>query len=187
MHTRRCCLSVCLHLHDERTTGNTNKETNNTQTGRTVDGTSQGSGDTGRTQDQSKQDASTKLVTQRSQDESHQNGSSHTHNAGCPDLLLVQVQSHTNLGQQRGDGKPNEEGNEESPPTAVKGTHMGTCKAAEFDLGRLEILIGIDDDMELIVLFPDAGLSDFMRARSKDQARKAVEKAEKEKQKSNDV
>ena len=58
--------------------------------------------------------------------------------------LLVQVERLRNLGQKRGDGKPDEEGHEEGEPRHVKRAHVQAREAKELDFRDLVILPGIN-------------------------------------------
>jgi hypothetical protein len=59
------------------------------------------------------------------------------------------MQSVAHFGQQRSNGEPNEKGNKERPPRIVKGAHVRALEGTNFQLRRLEPLIGIDRQVEL--------------------------------------
>ena len=67
-------------------------------------------------------------------------------------MLLRNSQCGLNLGEERGDGEPDEEGSEESHPGAVEGAHVGTGEAEELDFGGLVVLVGIDLEVVGLVL-----------------------------------
>ena len=73
-------------------------------------------------------------------------------------MLLRNSQRCLNLGEEWGDGEPDEEGGEESHPRAVKGAHVWAFEGEELDFGGLVILVGVDVNVVSVVLF-DLGLS----------------------------
>jgi len=152
-------LSGPVLAHDEGTSGESDEETKDGETGSIVDETGAGGRDGGKAQSGSHRNTGSPLVASRSHDESHQNGSSDTDNGGCPDLLLGQSQCFLDFTQKRSDCEPDEKGNEETPPRHVEGSHVGACERAELDgLGSV-ILVGIDLDPVLVVLLPLGGSS----------------------------
>lgn len=60
-----------------------------------------------------------------------------------PDFFLGQPQIGTDLGEQRRNGEPNEERDEEGPPRAMKGTHMRAGKATQSNFSCFIILLGV--------------------------------------------
>ena len=69
-------------------------------------------------------------------------------------MLLGQTKGGTDLTEKRGNSEPDEESDEETPPRAVEGSHVGTREVAELDLTGSVILFGIDLKGVLVVLLP---------------------------------
>lgn len=144
--------------HHECTTGNANEKSEDVQSSGIIDQSRHGSRDGRRTQDGRKEDASTVLVTKRSQDKTHEDSTTDTDNRRRPDLLGGQMEGGTNLRQQRSDGKPNEECAKEREPRAMKGSHVRTFEVAQLDLDRLVVLVGVHFDAVHGVLLPVKGV-----------------------------
>ena len=145
--------------HDEGTTGDTDEETDYSKAGGRVNDTSQGGGDGGEAKNDHEEDTGTVLVAEGTQEETHEDGSTDSEDGGCPNLLLVEADSVTDLGQEWSDGEPDEEGDEEPPPRAVKGSHVWTGKAAKLNFLGTVILIRIDLDGIGLVFLPLSLLS----------------------------
>lgn len=60
------------------------------------------------------------LVADRAEDKPHANVEGNGADVGCPDILGTQVEIFLDLGQERRNGEPDEEGNEEGPPREVE-------------------------------------------------------------------
>ena len=153
--------------HDECSSGNTDEQTKDDETGRGVDQTGTGGGDGCHTKDDCEQNTGSDLGTERTKDETHDDGTSDSDDVGCPNLFLGQAESVADFGQKRSDGEPDEECDEESPPGAVECSHVWTCKVAQLDFGGLVILVGIDVDGVLRVLFPFSLLKKITLARKR--------------------
>ena len=69
--------------------------------------------------------------------------------------MVRETERFTDLTQEGSNGEPDEEGDEESQPGAVKGTHVGTGEREEFDLRSAVILIRIDGERVGLKLFPE--------------------------------
>jgi hypothetical protein len=157
-HTGRPVLA-----HDEGTSGDTNEETENGKSSGAVDETSQSSWDGSSAEHDGEKDAGTELVATRSKDETHEDGSSDTDNGGSPELLLGEIKGVLDLRQERGNGEPDEESNEETPPRAVEGSHVRASKTAKLDLSSLVILVRVDGDRVGLVLLDLLGLCGVVR------------------------
>merc|ERR1719446_462476 len=145
--------------HDEGTSGGTNEKTKDPKTGGVVDKTGAGGRDGSTAKDGGHRNTGTPLIASRSEDETHEDGSSDSSNGGSPDLLLGKVKILLDLGQERSNGEPDEEGNEETPPRHVEGSHVGAGERTKLDGGGLVILVRIDIDPVLVVLLPLSGCS----------------------------
>lgn len=119
-HTGRPVLA-----HNEGSSGGTDEETKDSESGSAVDKTGAGSGDGGSAQESGHGDSCSPLITGGSEDETHCDGSSDTNNGRSPDLLLAQSKILLDLGKKRGNGEPDEKGNEETEPREVEGSHVG--------------------------------------------------------------
>jgi hypothetical protein len=84
----------------------------------------------------------------------HENGSTDTNDGRGQDLLGFQLQRGADLGKKRGDGEPDKERDEETPPRAVVGTHVGAGETAKLDFRGLVSLVGVDVKTVLRVLLP---------------------------------
>jgi hypothetical protein len=140
--------------HDEGTSGGSNEQTENSKTGSVVDKTSAGSWDGSTAKDNGEKDTGSDLVTEGTEEETHEDGSTDTDDRRGPELLLVQAQGDLDLGKKRSNGEPDEKGNEETQPREVEGSHVGTREVAKLDLISSVILIRVDDKSVRIVLFP---------------------------------
>lgn len=140
--------------HDEGTSSGTNEETENPKSGGGLDGSGKGGRDGSTAQDGGHGNTGSPLIASRSEDETHKDGSTNSGNGGSPDFLLGKVKILLDLGQERGDCEPNEEGNEETPPGHVEGTHVRASHGAKLDGGSLVVLVGIDINPVLVVLLP---------------------------------
>ena len=140
--------------HHKGTSSNTNEETKDGKASGTVDKSSTGSRDGSSTEDKGKEDTGSILVTEGSEEETHEDGSTNTNNGGGPDFLLANTQVITDLREQRSNSEPDEEGNEETRPRVVESTHVGASKRHQLDLSGLIILIRVNFDMVLRVLLP---------------------------------
>jgi hypothetical protein len=69
-------------------------------------------------------------------------------------LFVRQTQIITDLGEKRRDGEPDEEGTEEGPPGAVKGSHVRAGKVAHLDNFTFVTLIRIHRDGIRLELLP---------------------------------
>ena len=69
-------------------------------------------------------------------------------------MFLFKSKGVLDLTKKRGNGEPDEEGDEKSPPRAVEGPHVWAREVAELDLGRSVILVWVDLKGVLVVLFP---------------------------------
>ena len=147
-------LSRPVLAHDEGSSGNTNEKTKDGESGGAFDETSTGSGDRGEAEDGSEKNTGTELVTGRSKNETHEDGSTYTDNVGGPKLFLGEIKSVLDLSEKRSNGEPNEKGNEKAPPRAVEGTHVGAGEVAKLDLSGLVVLVGIDVHSVSIILLP---------------------------------
>ena len=140
--------------HDEGSSGRSDEQTKDGKTGGVADGSGKGGRDGGEAKDGSHRDTGTELVTGRSKDETHEDGSTYTDNGGSPDLLLGESKIVTDLREKRGDGEPDEESAEETPPRAVEGTHVRAGKRAKLDGGSLVILVRVDINVVGVVFLP---------------------------------
>ena len=140
--------------HDEGSSSGSDEETKDPKAGSTVDKT----GASGRNGSSAKngghRDTGSPLVAGRAEDETHENCSSDSSNGRSPDLLLGEGKIVSDFREKRGDGEPDKEGNEETPPGHVEGTHVGAGERAELDGSSSVILVGIDIDVVLVVLLP---------------------------------
>ena len=147
-HTARPVLA-----HDEGTSGNTNEQTKDGKASGTVDETSERRRDGRSAEDDGEEDAGSELVAGGSEEETHEDGSGDADNRRSPDLLLGQVEGRPDLREKRSDGEPDEEGDEETPPRAVEGTHVWAGEVAQLDLAGLVILVGVDLQGVSLILF----------------------------------
>ena len=72
--------------------------------------------------------------------------------------MLGEAKIGLDFSQERGNGEPNEESNEETPPRHVECTHVRASKRTKLDGGGLVVLVGVNIDIVLVVLLP-LGLS----------------------------
>ena len=152
-HTRRPVLT-----HDKGSSSGTNEKTKDGKTIGRVDKTGAGGRDGGSAQDGGHRNAGSPLIAGRSKDETHEDGSSDSGNGGSPDFLLGEAKIGLDFSQERGNGEPNEESNEETPPRHVECTHVRASKRTKLDGGGLVVLVGVNIDIVLVVLLP-LGLS----------------------------
>ena len=145
---------MTFFLSDEGSSGRSDEQTKDGKTGGVADGSGKGGRDGGEAKDGSHRDTGTELVTGRSKDETHEDGSTYTDNGGSPDLLLGESKIVTDLREKRGDGEPDEESAEETPPRAVEGTHVRAGKRAKLDGGSLVILVRVDINVVGVVFLP---------------------------------
>jgi len=145
--------------HDEGTSGGSNEKTKDGESSSGVDKTSAGGRDGGSAQDDGHRNTGSPLIAGRSEDETHEDGSSDSGNGGSPDFLLGEAKIRLDLSQERSDGEPDEESNEETPPRHVEGSHVRAGKGTKLDGGGLVILVRIDVDEVLVVLLPLSGSS----------------------------
>lgn len=139
--------------HDEGTTDEADEETEDDESSGRVDEAGAGGGDGAAAQDHGEEDTGTVLVAHRAEDETHADGTGDGDDGGGPDLLLGDAKVRADLGKKRGDGEPDEEGNEEAPPRAVEGAHVRAGEVAKLDLLGLVILVGVDlEDVGLVLL-----------------------------------
>ncbi len=139
--------------HDESGSSKTNEETGDGKRSGTVDKTDEGTGDRSSHEYTSHQNTGSELITKGSKNKTHDDGSGNGANVGGPDILLADVERNLYLGKKRGDGEPNEESNEESPPRAMESTHVGSGEVAKLDFGCLIILVGVNlTDVSLVFL-----------------------------------
>jgi len=140
--------------HDKRSSGDSNEKTQGSKSTGTVDSTRAGSRNGGQAQNDGHERARTKLVAKGTEKKAHKDGTSNTDDGRGPNLLLGKAESGTDLREERRNGEPDEKGDEETPPGAVEGSHVGSREVAELDFGRLVILVGIDSDRVRAVLLP---------------------------------
>ena len=73
--------------------------------------------------------------------------------------MLGETKSEFDLGHERCNCEPDEEGSEEAHPREVEGTHVRSLEGEHLDFGSLVILVGINSDMVSIVFLPFGGFS----------------------------
>jgi hypothetical protein len=66
---------------------------------------------------------------------------------GEPQVLL-------DLGQERSNGKPSKESDKERPPSAMKGSHVGTRELTKVDFFGPIVLVLVNAHVVTFVLFP---------------------------------
>lgn len=145
---------------DEGSSGNTNEKTKDVEPCSTVDETSAAHWNCSTTQHSTEKDTGTIFVTTRTKDETHKDGSTDTDNVRSPEILLREVNGFLDFGQERGNGEPNEERNEESKPGAVESSHVRALEAEHPNLSGSIILVGVNIDVVGIVLLPLLRLSE---------------------------
>ena len=72
----------------------------------------------------------------------------------CPELRLREAEGSLDFWQERGNGEPDEEGNEKGKPSAVESSHVRAFEAEHLDFSGLVILVGVNTDIVGIVLLP---------------------------------
>ena len=143
--------------HNEGRSSQSDEETESSKGSCTVDKTSQSTRDGGGGKDETHWDTRTILITNRPVYKAHEDSSSDRADVGCPDLLLVKVESFLNLRHKRSDGEPDEESGEKAKPGAVEGTHVWAGEVAKLDFSGLVILVGVDIECVCLILL-DFGL-----------------------------
>lgn len=119
--------------HHKCTTGRTDEETEDGEAGGSFDKAGTCGRDGSKTQNRGHGDAGSPLVAGGSENESHKNSSAYTDNGGGPNLLLTKTEIILDFTEKGCDGKPDEEGNEKSPPRHVKGSHVRSSKGTKLD------------------------------------------------------
>jgi len=140
--------------HDEGTSSGSNEQTEDGKVGSVGHQTSAGGWDGSTAKDGGEKNTWSDLVTEGTEEETHENGSSDTDDRRGPDFLLGQIQSGTDLGKKRGNGEPDEEGNEETQPGEVEGSHVWAREVAKLDLISSVILFGVDLKLVRVVFLP---------------------------------
>lgn len=140
--------------HDKGSSSGSDEETKDPKAGSIVDKTGTGGRNGSTAKNNGHRDTGSPLITGRAKDETHENCSSDSSNGRSPDLLLGEGKIISDFREKRGDGEPDEEGNEETPPGHVEGTHVGTGERAELDSSGSVILVGIDINVVRVVLLP---------------------------------
>jgi len=148
--------------HHKCTSGGSNKETENGKAGSARDKTGTGGRDGREAKDSSEKNTGSDFIAQWTKEEAHEDGPPNTDNTRGPKFLLGKSESNLDFGKKRGDGKPDEESNEETQPRKVEGSHVWAREVAKLDLGSFIILLRIDFKCVSIVLLP-FGLSNEKR------------------------
>jgi hypothetical protein len=117
--------------HDEGSTGDTDKKAQDIQAGCRLDESCTSRRDGSSTKNDRKEYPCAVDVAKRPKNKPHQNGPADTCNGRSPHFLLGQVKIVTDLREERRDGEPNKEGDQEGPPRAVEGSHVRSSKAAK--------------------------------------------------------
>mmetsp|Transcript_20710 Transcript_20710/g.43335 ORF Transcript_20710/g.43335 Transcript_20710/m.43335 type:complete len:522 (+) Transcript_20710:1409-2974(+) len=117
------------------------------ETHRRVDKSRAGGGDRAQDQHHRHGDSCPPLVAGGSQHDAHKDGPGDAGDVGGPDFLVGELEVVADLAEDGGDGKPDEKGDKEAPPGAVKGHHVGPCQRAELDLRGLVVLFAVDGDI----------------------------------------
>ena len=139
--------------HDEGAADEADEETEDDEAGGGIHKAGAGGGDGAAAQDHGEEDAGAVLVAERAEDEAHADGAGDGDDRREPDLLSVDADVGADLREERGNGEPDEEGNEEAPPRAVEGAHVRAGEVAKLDLLGLVILVGVDlEDVGLVLL-----------------------------------
>ncbi len=102
--------------HDEGRSSKTDEKSENRKGGGTCHKPSKGTWNGGGDEDDTHWNSGTVLITDRSIDETHEDGSGDRANVGSPDLLFVEVETLLYLRHERSDGEPDEERDEEAEP-----------------------------------------------------------------------
>lgn len=123
--------------HDERTSGDTNEQSQEDEACQVVYKTSHCRRNRRCEQDESHRQTGPKLISDGSEEETAKDVSRYGHNVGGPDILLAQLKSVFYSGEERCDGEPNEKGNEKGPPGIMKCAHVGASKAKNLKLCSL--------------------------------------------------
>lgn len=139
--------------HNESRSSETNEETKSNQSICALYGSSKCGRNGSEAKDSSEKNPRSEFVTQGSKSKTQKNGSSYTTDTGRPNLELSQCKSLTDFWKKGGGCEPDEESNEEIPPRAVEGTHMGPGKRAKLDFISFVIIVRVYLKSVGLVLF----------------------------------
>lgn len=149
--------------HDKGRSTETNEETKDAKLSGALNQTSHCTGNRSRSENNSHQNSCSVFIAKRTIHKAHEDGTSHRANVGSPNLLLGKVKCDLDFGQKWSNGKPDEEGSEETHPTEVEGPHVRSLEGEELDFLSLVILAGIDLDVVCIIFLPFGGFSSRYR------------------------
>ena len=117
-------------------------------------------------QDDTHRNPCTVLVANCTKDKTHANVETDSANICRPNILGSQVKIGLDLRKERSDSEPDEEGNEEGPPSKVEGPHVRPSKRAQPELRGLVVLVRIHSKrvLSLAILLLDFGALHNMRS-----------------------
>ena len=84
------------------------------------------------------------LVTNSTKGEAHANIKGNRTNIGSPNVLRRKSEIFFDQRKEGGYGEPDEEGDEEGPPSKVEGSHVRARKRADLEFGSLVVLVRVD-------------------------------------------